>query len=253
MAPLIPVTYAVQGEKTSPSFARAFALGCRGVAVPHDQGLRPGSMAAFGSPPTWPMFDQVIARGDDWYYGDHGLFRRFRYYRVTKNQLQHDGRGQASDLRFRALRVDLAPGWQRGSSIVVCPNSSIYMQRFGLDARAWAAGIVAQLAARTDRPVILRWKSQADRRPLYVDLHDAYLLIAYSSAAAVEALAAGVPVCTLAPWASTARMGICSIDQVEWPYYPDLQERDQFLFNLANSQWTLEEIAAGMAWKTLNH
>jgi len=40
---------------------------------------------------------------------------------------------------------------------------------------------------------------------------------------------------------------------VNTPYYPDIMERDQFLFNLANQQWTLPEIEAGLAWKTLNH
>jgi hypothetical protein len=253
MTPIVPVTYAVQGEKSSPPFARSFALGCRGTAIPHDRGLQPGPMAAFGTPPTWPLFDACQARGDDWYYGDHGLFRRFRYYRITKNQLQHDGRGKAGEKRWLDLHVDLNPGWNtEGTSIVICPNSAIYMARFGLDARQWAVDLVQQLQGLTDRPVIVRWKTQSTARPLYVDLHNAYMVVAFSSAATIEALAAGVAVCTLAPWASTARMGITSIADVNRPYYPDIGERDQFLFNLANQQWTLPEIEAGLAWKTLN-
>ena len=222
--------------------------------MPHDRGLQPGSMAAFGTPPTWPLFDQAIREGRDWYYGDHGVFRRFRYYRVTKNAMQHDGRGTAGDKRWQELRVDRNPGWNtEGSSIVLCPNSEIYMARFGIDARAWVVDLVRQLTTLTDRPIVVRWKTQSTARPLYVDLHNAYLVVAFSSAAAIEALAAGVAVCTLAPWASTARMGIQSIAEVNRPYYPAILERDQFLFNVANQQWTLPEIAAGLAWKTLNH
>lgn len=263
---MVPVTYAVQSEKTSPMFAAAFARGCGGYVLPIDAAIQldpatrlaPGPMAAFGTPPSWPLFGQAAREGRDWYYGDHGLFSRFRHYRVTKNRLQPDGRGVYDDRRWTALHVDRAPAWKTdGRAIVVCPQSPVYMGHyFGLSPTVvdndYVGYLTAMLQRYTDRPIIVRFKTDAASRPLRVDLQDAWMVVAWSSATAVEALAAGVPICTLADWASTAHMGIRSLTDLETPYYPDLHARDQFLFNLANQQWTLDEIASGLAWRALN-
>ncbi len=248
-----PVSYAVTGEATSPKWAAAFAAGCGGTATHDLSRLQPGPMAAFGTPPTWPLFDEAQAKRKDWYYGDHGLFRRGVYYRVVKNGYQPSGLGTANETRFRALHVDTQPAWNTGgSAIVICPNSPVYMARHGIpNAMDWCLDLCKRIGQISDRPIVLRWKKNAQDRPLYVDLHAAWMVVVFSSGAAVEALAGGVPVCTLAPWASTAHMGITSIEDVERPYYPSLEERDQFLFNMANQQWSYEEIRRGMAWKAL--
>lgn len=246
----IPISYCVQTEKSSPKFASAFARGCGGAMSIHDD-LQPGPLALFGSPARQRLLAKARADGRDWYYGDHGYGRRFVYYRVTRNALQYTGPGSTDRRRWDELRMELYPTWRKGTSgaIVICPNSAEYMSWFGIDARQWVLDLVAQLLTLTDRPIIVRWKARALARPLYLDLHDAYLLIAFSSAAAVEALAAGVPVCTLAPWASTARMGIASLAEFGALRYPDITERDEFLFALANNQWTIDEMVDGLAWK----
>ena len=249
-----PVCYAAQTEHSSPKFARAFALGSHGRAVPQTTTLEPGPFAAFCSPSVWVILEQAKREGRTWYYGDHSYFapRKGRYFRVTKNAMQHDGSGAYPPDRFRELRLDLAPEWQTQdrSSIVICPNSPAYMAQFGIDAKQWTLDIVQQLAQYSDRPIVIRWKSQQKTRPMYVDLHTARLVIVYSSAAAVEALVAGVPVVTLAPFASTYRMGLTDLSQVETPFYPP--DREQFLYNLAFQQWSLPEIESGMAWRYLN-
>jgi hypothetical protein len=243
-----PVSYAVPSERSSPKFAAAFAQGCGGSAVV-DDALRPGPVALFGSPARQALLAQARAEGRDWYYGDHGVFRRFAYYRVTRNAMQYTGPSSTDRARWDALRVETQPDWIRGGTIVICPNSRLYMSWFGIDAGQWVIDIVSRLATLTDRHIVVRWKSTASTRPLYHDLHAAHMVVVFSSACAVEALAAGVPVCTLAPWASTARMGITDLAQIENPYYPTIRERDEFLFGLANNQWTLDEIRSGVAWR----
>lgn len=250
---LLPVSYAAQGEKSSPRFAAAFADGCHGPVTPDLSRLLPGPFAAFCTPSVWDLLQQAQASGRDWFYGDHGYFRRFEYYRITKNAYQHDGRtlikGQE---RFQALRLETQPAWNTGgSAIVICPNSSQYMARFGVNAHEWVYDLVRILGRVSDRPIIIRWKTHAQHRPLYVDLHDAWLVIAFSSASAIEGLMAGVPCCTLAPWASTVKMGITDPALAEGPYYPTMEERDRFLWSLAEHQWTIREIKDGLAWKTL--
>ena len=247
-----PVTYMVPGAGTSPKFAEAFSQGCHGQLVPVSRGLQPGAFAAFCTPQTWPLLRQVQDEGRDYYYGDHGCFRRGVYYRVTKNGYQPDGRGRAAPDRFRRYGVSLSDRWHtHGRQIVVCPNSPVYMRFHGREAHGWVAEVIRHLSRVTDRPVVTRWKVDSPSRPLALDLADAWMVVTFSSAAAVEALAAGIPVCTLAPWASTARMGITDLKHVESPHYPDLDDRDQFLFNLAAAQWTLSEIRQGLAWAAL--
>lgn len=252
----IPTSYSVPDEFTSPKWARAFAAGCSGRVSEADD-LQPGSVALFGSPKRWQLFQTAILQHRQYFYGDHAYFRRGNYYRITKDRLQHTGipsphRPPPSLDRMRAAGVSIAPEWRTaGSHIVICPNSPVYMALFGIDAHYWAVNIINQLSTLTDRPVILRWKSQAGRRPLYVDLVDAWCVVVFSSNAAVEAVAAGIPCITLAPFAAAARMGRTRLADVENLAYPD--DRETFLATLADNQWTMEEIQRGDAWRALQH
>ncbi len=74
-----PVTYVVAHETTSPKFAAAFARGCGGTCASVVTGLRPGTFAAFCTPPTWPLLQQAQAESRDWYYGDHAYYWRGKY------------------------------------------------------------------------------------------------------------------------------------------------------------------------------
>jgi hypothetical protein len=58
-----------------------------------------------------------------------------------------------------------------------------------------------------------------------------------------------VPVFPLGKCAAS-RMGLSDLARIETPYYPG--DREQFLWNLAAQQWTLDEIAAGEAWRALH-
>jgi len=256
-----PVTYAVATETTSPKFAKAFAQGCGGpicgIGAYHKPLLGPGGFAGFCTPATWPLLDQAIADNRPYYYGDHAYWGRGKSYRIARNAVQYQptaaALARATPTRFRRLGVSLAPDWQtNGNSIVICPNSAVYMARFGIDAREWVLDVVRQVARVSDRPIVVRQKSMNGRRPLYLDLHDAWAVVVFSSNAAVEALAAGIPVFVLAPWASTATSGKSHLTEIETPYYPAIAQRDRLLWCLAEHQWTLAEIAAGIAWRTLH-
>lgn len=242
-----PMTYVVGGEKTSPKFAYAFAQGCRGRVVPHAQGLQDGDFAAFCTPPVWPLLRQAQADGRTWWYGDHAYFGRGEYYRVTRNAFQHDGTGQASPDRFTRFGLTVKPWRRDGRHIVVCPNSRIYCGLHGFDVDAWVHDLGTQIRTVSDREIRVRWKT--DSRPLSADLVNAWAVVVYSSAAALHALVAGVPIVTLAPFAASVGMGRTSITEIESPIYPD--DRVRFLSVLCHHQWTLGEMASGAAWRAL--
>lgn len=246
-----PVSYYVPHEFTSPKLAYAFAKGCGGSITDDLEYLFDGPVALFGSPPVWPLLRRAQAVGREFYFADHAYFSRGKYYRITKNAYQHDGRGVSTGERFHAFqRLCRLKPWRRsGSHIVICPNSAIYFGLHGLDVDAWLAEVTQTLRQHTDRELRIRWKVQRADRPIALDLEDAWAVVVFSSAAALDALIAGVPVFTLAPFAASVRMGLSDLSRIEQPIYPD--DREQFLSVLADNQWTVQEILRGVAWQAL--
>lgn len=243
---MTPTTYIVPSEGTSPRFGQAFAAGCGGPLVPFDR-LMPGPLAMFGSPQRWALLQRAIAKGRDWYYGDHSYFGRGQFYRVTRNAYQHDGSGTATPGRFEAFGRPVRPWRKSGAHVLICPNSPVYFALFGLDVYAWVREVSSTLALYTTRPIRVRWKTQST--PIASDLVNCWAVVTFTSAAGLDALIEGVPVITLSDIAATARMGSRSLAEVENPQRPD--GREQFLWNLADQQWTLSEIRAGVAWQAL--
>jgi hypothetical protein len=242
-----PTIYAVPTEKTSPRFAQAFASGCGGEIVTDDR-LRDGSVAMFGSPARWDVLQQAFRLGRAVFYGDHGYFGRARYFRITVNGYQHDGRGPARSQRFDTFQRPVQPWRKTGSHILICPNSATHFRLFGLDVDAWMHDCLTTLRAHSDRPIRQRWKG--DPVPITDDLKDCWAVVTYSSAAALDALIAGVPVFVLADFAAAYRFGSPGLSRIESPEYPT--GREPFLWNLAANQWTLDEIRRGDAWRALS-
>ncbi len=260
-----PTAYAVPHERSSPRVAGAWAKGCGGIATDENVLVDDRPIALFGSPERVDLVAEAKRQGRDVYYVDHGYWRRGKQFRIAKNRMQsrididavvarHAQRLRTERLpldppsRIRACHAEIVPEWNpAGSAILICPNSPAYMAWFGLDAKQWALDIAAQVAKHTDRPIIIRWKRNAQVRPFYVDVNTAWATIVFSSGAAVESLAHGVPVFVLADWATTAPMGLSDLSQIETPYYPE--HRVPFLWELVNRQWTLDEISTGLAWR----
>lgn len=251
----IPTTYFVINEFTSPAFGDAFARGCGGrlVSTLHDS--LPGDVAAFGSPKTWPLFDDAIITGRNWYYGDHAFLARGGAYRISKNAYQYIPTDEemitATDDHFRRMcRVDVAKDWRRqGEAILVCPQSPHFLQRHtGMDDISWTATVTAEIRKYTTRPIRVRTKKT--KHPIEQDLRHVWAVVCYSSAAALDAYLAGVPAFVLCPWATASKLALADLSKIDTPIYPD--SRMEFLHAVASRQWTLEEIADGTAWRVLN-
>lgn len=248
MNPNIPVSYFNPIEETSPKFAFAFARGCRG-SMTDELDLFPGPVALFGSPSRWPVLRKAQAEGRDWYYADHGYHGRRRYYRITKNRYQHDGCGTAPIDRFESWHRPIQPWRTAGAHVLVCPNSAAYFNLFGANVDVWLGGVIATIRQYTDREIRVRWKTHIRTVPISEDLVNCWAVVVFSSAAALDALIAGIPVFVLAPFAAGYRMGLPDVTQIETPIYPD--DRESFLSVLAYQQWTPMEVFRGMAWRSL--
>lgn len=176
--------------------------------------------------------------GREYVYVDHGYFKRGYYdgyFRVCRNSLQVEPRKNYSSGRWEALNLDLKP-WKQGKHILVCPISGYLGKFLNIDPHKWTETVVREISRYTDRQIIVKHK---DGTPL--PMKDAHCLVTYSSNASVDALISGIPVIILGN--HPAKQLSWTFSDIESPKYPD---REQWCFNLAHSQFTLEEIRRGV-------
>ncbi|MGH7026610.1 glycosyltransferase [Brevundimonas sp.] len=236
------------GNPVMNAFARG--AGCRLAYAEDAEGAGPNIPVVWG---VLRNSDRVVAaaraEGRDFFYTDHAYFGRGHYlnYRITRNA--HEA-GQVRDCppdRAKALGLELSP-WRRGdSTILVCPPTQYFMDAHGCP--DWLNETLATLRACTDRPVEIRGKPVPGdpSEPLESALGRAYAIVTHSSNIAVEAAVAGVPV-FVAPTSAAAPVGETDLTRIEQPARPD---REAWLSHLAYSQFTLDEIASGEAWRLL--
>lgn len=241
----VPDVY-VTGRATSHHIGLAFAQGCGAPNIYDDAVVRSRPIALFGGVYQWPVIQAAREDGRDWYYADHAYFGRYRYYRITRSAFQHDGAGTADSARFLRFNLPIRDWRKEGRHILICPPDRNFAALMGIDGQAWLDGVLDQLSVRTDRPIRIR--DRHAKTPFHSDLANAWAVVTFMSNAAVEAVIAGFPVFCLGECAARA-MGSADLDLIESPLYPE--GREQWAANLAANQWTLEEIASGMAWETL--
>lgn len=185
---------------------------------------------------------RVVRRGEDWFYLDNSFFdkTRGRYFRVAKNAFQIKALGHGSDgARFAALGVEVRP-WRgdRLGHVLAVEQSKTFMQDIARDEH-WLTIRVRRMRDNGRKVKLRRWSAAKPdiAKTLAADIEDASFVLTHSSAAAVEALIAGV---RIEVSAMSAVCGVASHDRLS-------------AFNtLADAQFTVNEIRNGEAWKWLN-
>lgn len=235
-------------SSSAPRITEAFAVGCGGKVTKSQQYLG-GDSFLWGSPHTWSsVIKPAMKSGSRWFYSDHLYFgKRFNIFRITKNAMQHSGKGRSNGKRLKKFNLNFH-NWKKGKHIVVCPPDTIFSRLMGFNAEEWVNTTKLILEKNTDRKII--WRDRLNiTKPLEHDLQDAHALITYTSNSAVEALLHGVPVFCNGRCAGQS-MGQIDFSKIETPKYPN--DRRRWAGVLADNQWTLEEIKNGLAWKKLN-
>ena len=246
------VAYAQPAKRKSVAVCEAFAQGAGGVVnlnVPPV--LEPGAAAFWGVVGLEHLLRLAIAEGRDWFYGDNSFFDagRGKLYRFSKNTVQAGTLLPPDHDKLKALGVQIEPWRKDGRHIVVVEQSEHFLKLMGQD--YWLPRVLRELSRFTERPVRVRqWSRDKVKaaRGLREDLKDAWALVTHMSAAANEALLAGVPVfvsglCAATPLASG------ELSRIETPTYPD--GREDWAAGLAGAQWTLDELKRGEAWRVL--
>jgi hypothetical protein len=188
----------------------------------------------------------ALSGREDWYYIDNSYFDAVRglQYRVTKNRIQHDGEGDTDGKRFARLGIPVGPARLLAEdSYVLCVPQSEPFMRLVIEYRGdWIEDMKAGL--RLQGPFRVRqWSSDklAIQRTLPQDLEHARMVLTHSSAAAVSAVLAGVPV-LVSPYSCAFRQATVN----------DKTERRRWAGVLADNQFDLAELRNGHAWRTLH-
>jgi hypothetical protein len=246
--------YPQDHKPKSLAVCRAFAAGCDGEIVT-DGVYRGGAAMFYGiddhNERVWSEVKENS--GAEYFYADNAFFDQTRgvYFRVGRNRLQHPGVGASDGDRFARLRLEIKPWRVDGDHILVCPQSDHFMRVAANYPGNWCEDTVARLRELTDREIRVRpWNRNKTKlaQELPAALAGAWALVTYSSASAISAILSGIPAIATGECIVSPMCG--GLETIEDPLMPD--NRLEWARVIADQQWTLPELADGVAWRRLN-
>jgi hypothetical protein len=199
----------------------------------------------------------VEARRDSapYFYIDNAYFDKARgsYFRITLGRVQCTGLGLSDCRRFDALGISIQP-WRstRSRIVLICSQSAeFYVNVLDGGGADWAPSVAALLGESGFVPKVRAWDRDKAKlaATLGADLADACALVTWSSAAAITAVLAGVPI--VAGESAAAPMAGSLLELIE-NRLPRRDDRRQWAGVLADNQWTLAEMRDGTAWRMLS-
>jgi len=161
--------------------------------------------------------------------------------------------------RYAAFRLPVHPWRKSGNHIIVAGMSAKAAAAEGLRAEEWEKATIHRLRQLTDRPIIYRPKPnwpgariipgcQMQRDiPLDRALTNCHCVVTHHSNVGIDALVRGVPV--ISDFGLASVMGSRNLEDIENPLVPD--GREQFLCDVAYTQYSVNEMADGTAIRYL--
>ena len=184
------------------------------------------------------------------------------YHKISVNG-RHPGkylmRRNRSNSRIRHLGVEAKPWREEGRHIILAGMSAKSAESYGFQAEEWERRAVVELRKYTDRPIIYRPKpswleakpipgtTMQKGVPLERALSGCHAVVTHHSNVAVDALVAGVPAFCMDGVAVS--MSGQQLSRIEEPLFPE--GREQWLANIAWSQWNVAEMITGAMWRHL--
>lgn len=216
---------------------------------------------------------KALRVGRKWYSDKYG------YYRVgVGGFLQDDGdfnnAGSTPDrwkLLARTLGLRLKPYRREGRHVLIVGQNPGDASLRGTDILDWMYRTAVHARRVTERPIVVRphpvttqpmlaeftkrFQELAEivldyppTHPIRTTLKDCWAVLAFSSSATIDALIEGVPCVTFSPANFAWRVSDHSLERIE---RPTLFDREQWLYDLANAQWSPEEMRTGIVWRHL--
>lgn len=205
--------------------------------------------------------------GRDFYYIDTGYLGNFPsptntggkkvWHRVVKNENQLTKIYEAPEDRWKQL-LDKNPilawnGWKNVNKkiLLVMPNPKA-CRYYNVDYDHWEKETIKTIKENTDLPIEVRIKGSRSERNHGYTIYDAFnsgvaATVSLNSIASLESVLFGIPAfvsvpCAASPLAST------NLKDISLPFYPNEETIRKHCNSLAYGQFTLNEIASGLAW-----
>ena len=140
------------------------------------------------------------------------------------------------------FKLTIAPWQKQGGKIIVAQSTEHLYKFMGTEIDQWTNSVLATLRKNTDREIVVRPKK--NNVPIENDLQNCHALVTHTSASALDALRAGVPVFTTGECCAK-QLALQDLTKIEEPIYP---EREQLFRHLSYCMFSKEELQQGM-WK----
>lgn len=214
------------------------------------------------------IFAEYVAAGRKAVYIDLGYWGRRKrtrwdgFHKLSVNDRHPTAYFQRvphADDRFCHFDIPIKPWRAKGDHIIIAGMSAKAAAAEGFRPEQWEREVIAKLRKLTRRPIIYRPKPNwNEARPIIgaemicdPDLSRAldgcHAVVTHHSNVAVDAILAGVPAFV---WKGVAMpMASSDLRRIEDPAMPD--GREQWAADVAWTQWSVDEMNSGEAWRHL--
>ena len=195
---------------------------------------------------------------------EKGYIKRDKYFSVGYDSqngwADFKNVGMPKD-RWGALGVELKDYRTKGNHILICGQVPWDTSVQHIDYKTWCQFIVNEIRRYSERPIIFRPHPLAgdnfyesltgvtisNKKTLKEDLENCWAAVGYNSNSLVEVIIEGIPIFA---WNNGSMAWFVSNKIVDLEH-PELYDRQQWAYDLAYSQWTLNEMQEGKAWQHL--
>jgi len=149
--------------------------------------------------------------------------------------------------------LEMKPWRAEGDNIIICLQRKGSFAVRDIDQIQWLKDTIKEIRKYTNRKIVVRTKNSGiipgiegikfSGQDSY--LYNAWAAVVMSSTIDIKLVLNGVPTFTMTNRAFTYSMGNQSLSDIEQPVFAN---REQFFYDLAYAQWTIEEIREGAAW-----
>ena len=162
--------------------------------------------------------------------------------------------------------VGVQPWRKTGEHILICMQNPGGMSTRGVDQFEWLFETLEKIRQHTDRKIVVRPFPRSEvcsvgrfnKQNVYVvdpmkqllkdDLENAWACICFTTTASTLAIIKGIPLFPGNPGCYGWELGNHSLENIE---NPEINDREQWFYNLAYSQWSPEELTRGIVWQRI--
>lgn len=167
--------------------------------------------------------------------------------------------------RWKQLEINLKPQKQANNNhILICGQKINDASVQHINHNIWINNIINKIVKITDRQVVFRPHPLEDKSKKHKqvkilnkqirvsnqsfkdDLSNAHCVVSFSSNSCVEALIEGIPVFCFDKGSMVYSICNKSLDSINNPSFPSEKDRKQWAYNLAYTQWNLNEMERGL-------